>query len=502
MNKTKAAVLIVGAGPTGLVMALWLTKFGVPVRIIDKNEGPGETSRALVVQARTLEFYNQIGIADDVIAAGIKMEYFSFRKKGRLLKTVKIGDIGVNMTPYSFVLSFPQDDHEKLLLAHLQNLGVTVERHTELLSFTQSAEKIIARLSCQGQEEVAEFTYLCGCDGARSTTREQLDIQFPGATYNKLFFVADVASPDEIMRGLQIGISDMDFCLSFPVRSTKTVRLIGIVPAAHAKKADIQFADVQESVARDTPIKINSVNWFSTYHVHHRVVPKFRLGRVFLAGDAAHIHSPVGGQGMNTGIGDAINLAWKLAAVLQGKCKEKILETYEEERLPFAQKLVSTTDQLFQIVTSPSFLGTLWRGFIFPHLFPFLLQHKFSREHFFKFVSQTKINYRKSALSAKQHGKVRPGDRLPWVQQGIMNNFDALKQLGWQVHVYGKASTLLRKNLQTQNIPLYEFAWSKAAKEKNLKENAAYLIRPDGYISVVDYTADGADIKKMMQSFL
>lgn len=497
MNSNKEAVLIVGAGPTGLVLALWLSKLGIKVRIIDKNAQAGETSRALIVQARTLEFYQQIGLAEEVISSGIKMDYLAFRKNGQPVKTVTIGEIGTDLTPYSFILSFPQDDHERLLLAHLNDLGVVVERHTELLSFTQTEEKVTAILQCNEIQETAKFDYLCGCDGARSTTREQLGIQFPGGTYNDLFFVADVGCADEIAQGLQIGITKTDFCLAFPVRSSKTVRLIGIVPPEHAHQAEITFTDVQAAIARNMQVNITGVNWFSTYHVHHRVVPRFSIGRVFLAGDAAHIHSPVGGQGMNTGIGDAVNLSWKLAAVLQGKASAKILQSYEQERLPFAKRLVATTDKMFQIVTSRSLLGSAWRALIFPHLFPLIFKYHATREFFFAFVSQLNINYRHSALSLQAPGSLQAGDRLPWVKDGLLDNFTALKTLDWQVHVYGTADEPLRASLQAENIPLVVFSWSINAKKQNLIENAAYLIRPDGYISVIDTTQSGEQIKKM-----
>jgi hypothetical protein len=293
-------------------------------------------------------------------------------------------------------------------------------------------------------------------------------------------------------------VSDIDFCLAFPVRSSKTVRLIGIVPSEYENKEDIGFTNVEDAVARNMKIKINEVNWFSTYHVHHRVVPQFSKGRVYLAGDAAHVHSPVGGQGMNTGIGDAINLSWKLAAVLKGSCTDKLLETYDLERLPFAQKLVKTTDRMFQIVTSRSLLGAAWRSFIFPHLFPIIFKHQILREYLFRFVSQIKINYRDSWLSVKNSGTLKGGDRLPWIKAESSDNFELLTSLAWQVHVYGNAKTQVTSMLKKQNIPLVEFAWSIDTKNKGLIENAAYLIRPDGYISVIDTTENGDQIENML----
>lgn len=498
IKNNKPSVLIAGAGPTGLVLALWLTQLGVRVRIIDKNEKPGQTSRALIVQARTLEFYNQINIAEEIIAAGIKLEHIDLRKNGHPLQTVQIGEIGKELTPYSFVLSFPQDDHEQLLLNHLNQLGIDVERNTELLSFRQTKEKVIAHIKQGEQQETVEVAYLCGCDGARSTTRKQLNINFPGGTYKHVFFVADVTSPTAITQGLQVGVNKTDFFLAFPVRSSKTVRLIGIVPQDKLDKEEIKFTDVQETLTKNMHIRITEVNWFSTYHVHHRVVPQFQVDRIFLAGDAAHIHSPVGGQGMNTGIGDAVNLAWKLAAVLGNKSPQNLLDTYELERLPFAKTLVSTTDRVFQIVTSTSFLGMAWRNLIFPYLVPLVFQYSQLRELFFKFISQIKVNYRSSPLSQKNQGTIQAGDRLPWVCFETTDNFHALKSLTWQVHIYGEINVLLKKNLQEQSIPIIQFPWTSSAHNQGLIHNAAYLIRPDGYISVIDLSPSGEEIKTML----
>lgn len=203
---------------------------------------------------------------------------------------------------------------------------------------------------------------------------------------------------------------------------------------------------------------------------------------------------------MNTGIGDAINLSWKLAAVLKGNCSDKILETYDLERLPFAKKLVGTTDKMFQIVTSRSFLGVVWRSFIFPHLFPIIFKHQALRQYFFRFVSQMKINYRDSWLNVKNSGMLQGGDRLPWIKIGDSDNFKSLTSLAWQVHVYGKANVQLAPMLQKYNISLIEFAWSTDAKDKGVIENAAYLIRPDGYLSVIDTSANGEQIEKMLLS--
>src|SRR5438270_6076548 len=303
---TEKIVLIAGAGPTGLVLALWLTKLGVKVRIVDKAAEPGTTSRALAVQARTLEFYHQVGIDNAVIAGGVKVETLNLWVKGRRAASIPLRDIGKGMTPYAFALVFPQDAHERLLIRKLAEIGVRVERQTELLRFSQSDAGVTATLRRpDGSEEVCSAEYLAGCDGASSAVRGQLGVGFPGGTYTGLFYVADVEGTGEPMNNeLNADIEDADFILLFPLEGSKRVRLVGTVrdvPGGdHGKLA---FDDVRGKALEHLKLNVRKVNWFSTYRVHHRVALHFRDGRAFLLGDAAHIHSPVGGQGMNTGLG-------------------------------------------------------------------------------------------------------------------------------------------------------------------------------------------------------
>lgn len=494
-------VLIVGAGPTGLVLALWLTQLNIPVRIIDQAKGPGETSRALAVHARSLEFYNQIGIVEDLIAQGIQVKTILLRKDGEEIAKACIENFGQGLSPYPYILSLPQDDHEKILTAHLERKGVAVEWNTHLVSFTQDNDQVTATLSTKKHQETIAVDYLCGCDGAHSRTREVLNISFQGGTYQQIFFVADAQSPKPATSDLELAITRKDFCLVLPVRSSGTIRLIGIVPSNCEDPKNIIFDDVRETILRNAGLDIDKANWFSTYHVHHRVAPKFKVGRVFLAGDAAHIHSPAGGQGMNTGIGDAVNLSWKLAAVLQGKNHERLLETYEEERLPFANQLVASTDRLFQMITSTSILGLIWRNFLFPYVFPFILKRSFLSRYLFKFISQIKIKYRQSPLSFSGKGKLQAGDRLPWISYANSDNFYPLKSITWQVHVYGVADRLLREKLEVLNLPLFEFEWGKSAHEAGIIQHAAYLIRPDGYISVIDVNQIDDNIVRVLAEF-
>ncbi|HEV2642937.1 MAG TPA: FAD-dependent monooxygenase, partial [Candidatus Elarobacter sp.] len=338
---TDRPVLIVGAGPTGLVLALFLTRLGVRVRIIDRAAEAGTTSRALAVQARTLEFYHQVGLADAVIAGGVKVASLNFWVNGTRAAHASLQRIGEGLTPYSFALVFPQDAHERLLEARLESLGVRVERQTELLRFTQDDDVVRATLLLpDGSEDVCDAEYLAGCDGASSTVRGALGVGFPGGTYTGLFYVADVdATGPAVDDELHVDLDDADFVLLFPLAGKGHVRLVGIIrDLPDLDHGTLTFDDVKGRAIAHLRLDIARVNWFSTYRVHHRVAHQFRVRRAFLLGDAAHIHSPVGGQGMNTGIGDAVNLAWKLAAVLQDGAPARLLDTYEPERIAFARR--------------------------------------------------------------------------------------------------------------------------------------------------------------------
>lgn len=233
-------VLIVGAGPTGLVLALWLTRLGVRVRIIDKSTESGTTSRALGVQARTLEFYQQLGIADDVIASGRRVTGANFWARKHQLARVAIGNVGAGSSPFPFLLIFPQDEHETLLLGRLAERGVTVERQTALTGFRDTGDRVVATLQMpDGQTETCEAQYIAGCDGARSTVRETLGIGFGGGTYEHTFYVADVnASGPAINGDIHVAFNVTDFIAVFPLKSTTRARIVGAVKVGATPNAN------------------------------------------------------------------------------------------------------------------------------------------------------------------------------------------------------------------------------------------------------------------------
>src|SRR5215475_3058158 len=213
MIMTRSDVLIVGAGPTGLVLALWLKKLGANIRIIDKTAEPGKNSRALAVHARTLELYRQLGLADIVVARGHKVPAVQLWVRGEPKARVAFEEVGAELTRYSFLQIFPQDEHERLLIGTLEQLGVSVERNTELLGYSDEGGCVIARLRRpDGQEERCEAAYIAGCDGARSIVRETMGTGFPGGTYHHLFYVADVEASGPAIDGeLHVDLEEADF---------------------------------------------------------------------------------------------------------------------------------------------------------------------------------------------------------------------------------------------------------------------------------------------------
>src|SRR5258708_1529977 len=486
---TQSDVLIVGAGPTGLVLALWLTKLGVRVHIIDTTAEPGTTSRALAVQPRTLELYRQLDLTEAVVARGHHVPAVNLWVKGEATARISFESVGSHLTPYPFLHIFPQDQHDRLLIERLQALGVTVERQTELIGFTEKESGVGARLrGPDGQEFDCTANYIAGCDGAHSTVRKTIGTGFPGGTYRHVFYVADVEATGPALNGeLHIDLDEADFLGVFPLAGQRRARLIGTLRNERAEHADtMTFKDVSDRAINHLKVQVDKLNWFSTYHVHHRVTQHFRKGQAFLLGDAAHIHSPAGGQGMNTGIGDAINLAWKLAAADTGPPPDRLLDSYEPERIGFARRLVATTDRAFSFVTAEGRIADVVRTRIAPVLVPMALACAPVREFMFRTVSQITLNYRRGPLSRGVAGDVHGGDRLPWAPVDGVDNFQTLTTMDWQVHVYGSASAELAAWCAAQNVPLHLFDWRSEYEVVGLARDALYLLRPDTYVALAD----------------
>ncbi|KAJ9615788.1 hypothetical protein H2200_001865 [Cladophialophora chaetospira] len=487
-------VLIIGAGPTGLTLALWLTAQGVKARIWESRHAIEQTSRAIGIQARTLELYRQLGLSDRIIAASHNGTAMNVWINGSRKARVPISDIGTGITPYPGTYVLPQEIHEQILEDRLAELGVKVERGVEFLDFNDHDSYIHARAQLNDGVKInCKALYIAGCDGAHSRVRSSFGTAFQGGTYPQEFYVADIDGNGGALNGqLHLDLSDhRDLLLVISYNATSKARIFGAAMTheiALEASEDVLFARLAARVDK-LGIQLKSVNWISIYKVHHRVADHFRHGRAFILGDAAHIHSPAGGQGMNTGIGDSINLAWKLAAVIHDQADSSILDTYEQERRAFALKLVNTTDEVFTSATSPGWLARFVRTVVFPILAPLLLRIPAVARFAFGTVSQINLNYRASPLSEAGSRAVSGGDRVPWVPseyEDAEDNHNSLSAGSWHVHVYDTAMDDLVQWCKAHNLPLHVFDFTRKAKAAGLRHNAAYLIRPDTYIAAID----------------
>jgi 2-polyprenyl-6-methoxyphenol hydroxylase-like FAD-dependent oxidoreductase len=382
-------------------------------------------------------------------------------------------------------------------------MGVGVERRTELIGYADDGNRVVAQLRhADGGDETCEAAYIAGCDGARSLARETMGVGFPGGTYQQVFYVADVEASGPALDGeLHVDLDEADFLAVFPLKGQGRARLIGTVRGERAERAEtLRFEDVSDRAIKSLKVTVEQTHWFSTYRVHHRVAEHFRKGRAFLLGDAAHIHSPAGGQGMNTGIGDAINLAWKLKAALVSQAPNSLLDSYEIERIAFARRLVRTTDQAFAVATAQGELATLVRLRIAPVVIPAALRFEASREWAFRAVSQIGVKYRHSPLSEGRAGRVHGGDRMPWVvAQGIDNQQPLAKPI-WQAQVYGVASPELAASCAEIRLPLQAIPWASEHGHAGLMQNALYVLRPDSYLGLANESGSPEVVRRYFAS--
>jgi 2-polyprenyl-6-methoxyphenol hydroxylase-like FAD-dependent oxidoreductase len=479
-------VLVVGAGPTGLMLANWLAKLGVTVVVADGKTGPTRESRALVVQARSLEIYDQLGLGERVLSAAHRATAVAPGTGSRVFGRIPLGPLGEGLTPYPWIEILEQSRNEEILYANLRKLGGDVWWNAPVTALTASADGVEATVG----ERTVRARYCVGADGANSIVRRARDIAFEGVTNPHLFYVIDAAAAGGLVQGaINVRPSREDFLLAFPMGGRSDWRLIGL---ARDSDGDGQITedDARARMRAGFAVTYGESRWYATYRVHHRVAATFRDGPFFLAGDAAHVHSPVGGQGMNTGLQDAHNLAFKLADVLQGRAGDDWLDRYEAERRPVAQTLVATTDRLFGFVTSQRLPLRTMRGLLIRLLAPVgvrALPRSGGGSRLFGYVSQIRIHYWMSPDAkrlAKGHRDPVVGRRLPWTG----GNYGVLRDPQWQIHAYGG---LPASEVPDLGLPVHVF---EAAPGTRLQPGHLYLVRPDGFVAAEATPSDAAKI--------
>ena len=482
-------ILIVGAGPSGLMLSAQLHRYGAAHVIIDQKERITDLSKALAVQARTLEQYQQLGIAEEVLSQGFIARSVNLVVNGSIRATIPLGEIGAGLSRYPFLFILEQSKNEELLNEHIETLGGSIRWGTELVDVRTVGEGYTGTLKrSDGSIEAFACRYLIGCDGASSKVRHFLEMPFRGGTNEQSFFVADINLEMEIdKQGLLLAINGREFLAFFPMSGPGQFRAVGVLPPGISDPDDFSFDELKEHIERNCglPVKLTGQSWYSGYRVHHRIVDHFGSGNAFLVGDAAHIHSPAGGQGMNTGLGDAVNLGWKLAAVVNGWTKPNILESYDEERRPFGVQLVHTTDHAFSVMVSRHWMTRILRTYLLPAVLGTLLRFQSLRRLMFKTVSQTRIAYRKSSLSdGSRSGTVRSGDRFPWFEWDGGNSYEWLSNVGFVVLRFGGATSPDDIGWTGPSTQIsVEGAAAAAAIGAGLPRHGCVIVRPDMHVA-------------------
>jgi 2-polyprenyl-6-methoxyphenol hydroxylase-like FAD-dependent oxidoreductase len=516
-------VLIVGAGPSGLMMASQLLRYGIQPLIIDNKQGPTNHSNALAVQARSLEIYRQMGVIDKVITNGKPTKGIAFNQDGIKVTSLSFNNVGEGLTAFPYLLLYQQSKNERLLLDYLTQNCCPVYWNTSLISLLQKADGVEVKLKNDKGEYNLKCDWVIGADGAHSTVRKQLQIPFNGDTYASVFYLADLKLDTTFLTGdyVQLFLGKNDLAGFFPMPEDDCYRIIGNLPKEFAEREDVESDEILPYLSRLTKstIKIVENNWFTTYKLHHRMAVKFRDQRCFLIGDAAHIHSPVGGQGMNTGLQDAYNLAWKLAGVINGQMREKILNSYANERMPVAKDLLNSTDRAFNIIMSANWFTSLFKKWILPKVLTTAWKSKRLRTLFFKGVSQIAISYRDSNINLhlSKATKIKAGDRLPYLKV-----YDEKKEIETDLHewcskpgftliILGKFDEMylftLAKWITNKYPGILNFFYLPPsgknvdvfnAFEADPHRQKAIIVRPDMYIG---YLNDVVDIG-MMDNYL
>ena len=514
-------VLVVGAGPTGLTLAAQLQAMGATCRIVDRQPDRVHESRALAVQPRTLEVLRGLGITQELLKRGNDAVWVQLHAGTRVVR-IRLFGLGLADTAYPFLLFVSQADTEQVLIDHLAARGVGVERRVELVGSHADQGAVTCTLRHgDGRTEQVHSRYLVGCDGAHSTVRRAAGIPFQGGAYPQTFALADL----EVDSGLDgdtayAWLGQVGILFLFPLGRPASWRLLGMHPTLQGREAPARpsLAELQALADHFTGgrLRLRDPVWLTYFRLAHRHASRYRAGRVFLAGDAAHLHSPAGAQGMNTGIQDAWNLGWKLALVSRGVAQEALLDSYDAERRPVGRYVVRFTDRAFAVTTSTNPILRALRTQLVPRVLPLVLRLDRGLAYGFRSVSQLGISYRHSP--AVQEGRPalrrgrRAGDRLPdariardgqgcWLGEALaLPGFHLLlcgRPDDWDA---GQLANLHRRHPATLTVhqltrdaaprALHDFE-GQAFSRLGVENSAQYLIRPDGHIA---YRAAGTGL--------
>jgi 2-polyprenyl-6-methoxyphenol hydroxylase-like FAD-dependent oxidoreductase len=496
-------VIVNGAGPVGLTMACELARHGVNFRVFDQNAEPSPQSRALAIFPRTLEVFSSVGILEEVLTEGRRLRGLSMYNEVRQLAQMEFEAVE---SPYPFAISLPQSRTERLLQSRLEQLGRRVERSMELIALEQDAEGVRATYRrADGSTEQVRGAWMLGCDGAHSGVRHLLKMEFQGAQYDEEFLLADVKVdtdlPDD--RAHLFLANDGVFAF-FPFAGGRGRIIADQRPGTEHAGKEPTMEEVGAIVKSRCfhPMEVSDPAWKAWFRISHRMVRQYNSGRAYLAGDAAHIHSPAGGQGMNTGIQDAFNLAWKLALVVHGLAAPALLESYEAERMPVARSVVNLTDRLTRVMTAQNPAAQHLRDWLLPMVtgIPFLKEAMTGR------LSEVAIDYRASSW-VENHGlgPVHAGDRAPDAVLYDRNErqerriFDLLKTPGFVLLLIEGYEPAHADDSILQGLPgkVYRVIRPGQAMEPGTledrdcrtrtiygagEEGLVILIRPDGYV--------------------
>ena len=396
-------VLVVGAGPTGLILALELARRGLHFRIIDKADGPSTTSKALAIHSRSLEVLENMGVVEKFLKRGVELHSVNVFAEGKRIAHFTFDELD---SSYPFALSIPQNITEEILVEELRNRGIEVERNKELLELENDSRSVNAKLKDKsGDLEEIKASWLVGADGAHSAVRHQLGLAFQGEKYPETWILGDVKAECEMAEDEINLYNSEEGLLAFFPYGGKRFRVVADLEQSKEtpvpEKTFTEYSppsldEIQEAVDKRCPTKatLSDPKWTSSFSIHRRHVSQYRVKRVFLAGDAAHIHSPAGGQGMNSGMQDSFNLGWKLALAVNGLVKSEFLDSYSEERLAIALDVLQMTDFITRVNTVRNPLARHLRN----KLAPLLSAQEVIQKRVRVQVSELALNYKRSSI--------------------------------------------------------------------------------------------------------